>query len=131
MSNPDSENTVTSTASATDAFLPLAPVDLQLLIVASRGPVHGYAMMKAVEEQSAGRLRIELGSLYRILQRLERDGLVEIVKAPIEEAPSPGRERRYYGITALGRGVVAAELKRLQSVIDLARGEHLRPGEAG
>lgn len=116
---------------ATDPFLPLAPVDLQLLIVASKGPVHGYAMMKAVEEQSGGTLRVELGSLYRILQRLERDGLVEAVEAPVEEAPAPGRERRYYGITALGRAVVAAELKRLQSVIELAQGEQLRPGEVG
>lgn len=114
-----------------ESFLPLAPVDLQLLLVMSGAPVHGYAMMKAVEEQSGGSLRVELGSLYRVLQRLERDGLVLAADPPAEERPSPGRERRYYGITELGRAVVAAEVKRLQSVIDLAGDKHLRPGEAG
>jgi DNA-binding PadR family transcriptional regulator len=110
-----------------DSFLPLAPADLQLLLATMAEPLHGYAMMKAVETQSRGALRVELGSLYRMIQRLEREGVMEQAPTPAE-GPAPGRERRYYRITAFGRAVVAAELSRLRAVLDLA-GE-VRPGEA-
>lgn len=112
-----------------ERFLPLAPVDLQLLLAVTDAPLHGYAMMKAVETESGGALRVELGSLYRILQRLERDGLV-VEATPRREQPSPGRERRYYRITALGRSVVAAELERLKTLIE-GPARRIRPGEAG
>ena len=112
----------------THAHLPLAPQDLQLLIALSDGALHGYAMMKAVEEQSRGALRIELGSLYRIIQRLERDGLIEPVAG--DDTPAPGRDRRFYGMTRLGRAVLAAEVDRLRVVIALAGARRTRPREA-
>ena len=111
------------------SFLPLAPSDLQLLLAVSAGPLHGYAIMRAVEEQSQGALRVELGSLYRMVQRLEREGLLE-ESTPRRVEPAPGRERRYYRMTALGRAVVAAELSRLKAVLDLAGGRAMRPREA-
>lgn len=111
-------------------FLPLPPADLQLLLAVSREALHGYGMMKAVEEQSNGALSVELGSLYRMIQRLERTGLIEESEERAGER-TPGRERRYYRITGLGRAVVAAELDRLRSVLDLAGAPAIRPGEAG
>ena len=110
-------------------WLPLPPQDLQLLLAVAAQPLHGYAMMKAVEQQSGGALRVELGSLYRMIQRLERDGLIGQADS-FEVGPSPGRDRRYYAITALGRNVVAAELERLRRVLELAAGTALWPGEA-
>jgi DNA-binding PadR family transcriptional regulator len=110
--------------------LPLAPQDLQLLLAVSDAPLHGYAMMKAVESQSAGALRVELGSLYRMIHRLERDGLIAEA-SHVAVSPAPGRDRRFYRITALGRAVVAAELDRLRSVIALAGERVVRPREAG
>ena len=111
------------------SFLPLAPQDLQLLLAVSDDPLHGYGMMKMVEEQSAGALRVELGSLYRMIQRLERDGLME--QAPGgDRSRAPGRDRRFYRITRLGRAVVAAELDRLRGVIELAGSRRLRAREA-
>jgi DNA-binding PadR family transcriptional regulator len=109
--------------------LPLPHQDLHLLLALGDAPLHGYAMMKAVEEQSRGMLRVELGSLYRIIQRLERDGLIER-SADEDGAPKPGRERRFYRITDLGRAVVAAELDRLRAVLDLAGRGGFRPSEA-
>jgi DNA-binding PadR family transcriptional regulator len=106
-------------------FLPLAAADLQLLLAVGREPLHGYGMMKAVLEDSGGSLRIELGSLYRMIQRLERDGLIEVSEAP-DESPSPGRDRRFYRITRLGVEVVAAELARLRSVLRLVDGRPIR-----
>lgn len=111
-----------------EEHLPLAPQDLQLLLALSERALHGYAMTRAVEEQSNGVLRIELGSLYRIIQRMERNGLIEVVAGDSE--PAPGRERRFYGITRLGRAVVAAELDRLRGVIALAGARRTRPREA-
>jgi PadR family transcriptional regulator PadR len=110
-------------------WLPLPPQDLQLLLAVASQPLHGYAMMKAVEQQSGGALRVELGSLYRMIQRLERDGLIAQAE-PFEVAPAPGRDRRYYAITALGHVVVTAELERLRRVLDLAAATPLWPGEA-
>jgi DNA-binding PadR family transcriptional regulator len=112
-----------------EGFLPLPPADLQLLIATSREALHGYAMMKAVEAQSRGALHVELGSLYRMIQRMERDGLLEPAPAPESEEPTPGRERRYYRITNVGRSVVAAELVRLREVLELAGA--VRATEAG
>lgn len=101
------------------SFLPLPPADLQLLLAVSTEPLHGYGMMKAVEEQSGGALVVELGSLYRMIQRLERDRLIEEA-AGVAAGPSPGRDRRFYRITKLGRAVVTAELERLKDVLALA-----------
>jgi len=107
-------------------WLPLPPADLQLLLAVRDEALHGYAMMKAVEVQSGGALSVELGSLYRMIQRLERDGLIE--EARVASAVSnPGRDRRYYRITMLGRQVVKAELERLKAVIELAGGRGLVP----
>jgi len=116
-------------ASRTDPtdFLPVAPQDLQLLLAVRRGALHGYAIMRAVESQSDGRVRIELGSLYRILHRLERAGLIAEAAAANDPA-SPGRDRRFYRTTTLGKAVIAAELERLRRVLELATG--VRAGEA-
>jgi DNA-binding PadR family transcriptional regulator len=108
------------------AFLPLAPADLQLMLAVTKEALHGYGMMKAVEEQSGGALVVELGSLYRMIHRLERDGLIA-ESATGASDPSPGRDRRFYRITSLGRAVVAAELDRLRGVLELAGGRSMIP----
>jgi DNA-binding PadR family transcriptional regulator len=107
-------------------FLPLSAADLQLLLAVGREPLHGYGMMKAVVEDSGGSLRVELGSLYRMIQRLEREGLIE-ESEPLDEAPAPGRDRRFYRITRLGADVVAAELERLRGVLELVEARQMRP----
>jgi len=108
------------------AFLPLAPADLQLLLAVTKEALHGYGMMKAVEEQSGGALVVELGSLYRMIHRLERDGLIAESSGGAAD-PSPGRDRRFYRITTLGWAVVAAELDRLRRVLELAGGRSMIP----
>jgi DNA-binding PadR family transcriptional regulator len=109
-------------------FLPVAPTDLQLLLALRERPLHGYGMMKAVEEESGGALRVELGSLYRMIYRLERDGLIAETVA-VEAPSSPGKDRRFYRTTTLGDAVVAAELERLRRILERAGG--LRPRPAG
>ncbi len=93
-------------------FLPLKPGDFHILLALSQGPLHGYGVMKAVDRESAGEVRLELGSLYRLLGRLLDLGLVET-------EDSVGR-RRDYAITALGKLVLEAEARRLADLVKLA-----------
>lgn len=97
-------------------FLPLKPVDLQLLLALTHGELHGYGLVQAISEQTAGVVSLEPGNLYRVIKRLLVDGLV--VEAGHKSAPDLGNERRrYYRITTLGSRVVAEELRRLQAVV--------------
>jgi len=116
------------------AMLPLSPVDLQILLVLSGGDVHGYGLMKAVEEQSAGRVRLEVGSLYRVIKRLLGNGLIEETDdGPSETAETTAsrgpKPRRFYRISEFGREVAAAEAGRLTEVVETARARALIGGK--
>lgn len=104
-----------------DEHLPLSVGDFHLLLVLAEQDLYGYALLQAIERESDGMVRPDLGALYRALARLERAGLVSGAAPPAAAAPAPGKQRRYYGITPLGRRVLAADARRLSSVLDLAR----------
>lgn len=113
-----------------DAMLPLSPIDLQILLVLSQADVHGYGLMKAVEEQSAGKVRLEVGSLYRVIKRLLGSGLIEEAgdgtHAAGEKTASRGpKPRRFYRVSEFGREVAAAEAGRLSEVLETARAQAL------
>ncbi len=105
-------------------FLPLSATDFQLLLSLSNGGLHGYAISKAVKEASCGRVRIGLGSLYRIIARLSNTGLVEEFE-PEEEPTAEGAPRRRYRLTPLGRAVLRAEVGRLSDAVEVARSSQL------
>jgi PadR family transcriptional regulator PadR len=73
------------------------------------GRLHGYAVVKRVEELSAGQVRLAAGSLYSVVDRLLGEGLVD---ADGEEIVN-GRARRYYRLTDEGRALLAEEADRL------------------
>jgi transcriptional regulator len=68
---------------------------------------HGYELAKLIESQSENQLQFHVASLYPMLYRLERKGLVE--GRWVEKAGE--RRRRYYRLTAAGRKALA-ELRR-------------------
>jgi|SRR5678815_321731 DNA-binding PadR family transcriptional regulator len=109
------------------SFLPLNPATLHILLALAGEDLHGYAIMQQVSRQSEGRYKLGPGTLYDNLQRLLNQGLVQ------ERGHAGGdSRRRYYKVTALGRGVLAAEVSRLESMIRDAK-LHLqtaRPGKA-
>ncbi len=107
---------------------PLSAVDYHVLMVLTDEDLYGYAIMKAVEEESGGSVSPEIGSLYRILARLMSEGLVQDIGTP-ESAPSEhrGRPRRYYRLTGQGLEVLRYESQRLQGVLELARERDLLP----
>jgi DNA-binding PadR family transcriptional regulator len=98
------------------SFLPLKPVELQLLLVLAEQESHGYGLVRAIAERTDGVVTLEPGNLYRVVKRLLADGLV----AESERRPAPDladERRRYYRLTALGARVAAEEARRLQALV--------------
>ena len=80
-------------------------------------PLHGYGIIKAVEEMSDGRVRLRAGTLYAALERLESAGCVELDREESEGGPP----RRYYRLTPAGVDLLEAEGKRLADNAELVR----------
>jgi len=98
------------------SFLPLKPLDLQLLLSLAEQERHGYALVQDIADRTEGLVALEPGNLYRVIKRLLADGLV----AETERRAVPELEderRRYYRITPLGGRVLAAEIARLQALV--------------
>ena len=112
---------------APDSFLPLRPVEFEILLVLADGDHHGYAIIQQTEARTEGKLRLETGTLYRALRRLSACGLVE--RSSKRPAPDLDDERRhYFSITPLGRKVAVAEARRMASLVDAARARSLIRG---
>jgi len=80
-------------------------LDLLILKVVAMGPIHGYAISKRIQQISKDVLRVQQGSLYPALHRLEGRKLLQ---AEWKDADS-GREAKFYSLTAAGRKQLGAE----------------------
>jgi PadR family transcriptional regulator PadR len=81
-------------------------LDLMVLqAVATLGPQHGYAIAARLEQVSSGALRLNMGTLYPGLMRLEQRGLLRATWGITDN----NRKARFYAITAAGRRRLAAE----------------------
>jgi DNA-binding PadR family transcriptional regulator len=106
------------------SFQPLTPAVYHILLALSDGEKHGYAIMKDVEAQTGGRVKMGPGTLYGSVKRMIAANLIE------EAAERPDSEldnerRRYYRLSGLGRRVVAAETQRLMQAVRVARQKHV------
>ena len=88
----------------TDALLQ-GTVDLLILRTLSREPMHGWAVSHRIQEISRDALRVNQGSLYPALHRLEDDGLVRSEWGVSEL----GRRAKFYEITGAGKRQLARE----------------------
>jgi DNA-binding PadR family transcriptional regulator len=94
--------------------LPLAPAALHIMLSLAAEDLHGYGIMQEVARQSEGKYKIGPGTLYDNLQKLIRRRWVEeLGQRPGDDDP----RRRYYRLSSLGRGVLAAETARLAGVV--------------
>ncbi len=101
------------------ALLPLKPQDYHILFVLLDGERHGYGMVKEIDRQTGGQVRLEAGNLYRSVRRLiKQDLLAESDRRPA--ADSDDERRRYYCISEFGRQVVTAETDRMRAVVAAA-----------
>lgn len=82
-------------------------LDALILKVLSRGPSHGYAVARAIEDATGDALLVEEGSLYPALYRLERRGWVEAEWGTSEL----GRRAKLYRLTRPGRDQLATEVE--------------------
>ena len=85
---------------------------LVLKILSRRAPLHGYAIMTAIEEISDDVLQVEEGSLYPALHRLEEAGAIRAAW----KVKDNGRRARVYEVTARGRLQLATEEARWTAV---------------
>ncbi|MGD8322607.1 MAG: PadR family transcriptional regulator [Gemmatimonadota bacterium] len=104
-----------------ESHLPLAPRDFQVLLLLLDEPMHGYGIVKASADEHGSSV-LDLGSLYRIIGRLTKEGLLEDVTGELADSK---RQRRYYRATELGRRVARAEAIRLRSLLESERADLL------
>ena len=107
-----------------EQYLPLRPVEFEILLTLAAGEGHGYGILRATEERT--RSRLETGTMYRALRRLVEAGLVEPTERRSPDDFDDER-RRYYAMTSRGRAVASAEAARLARLVDTARLVHLLP----
>ncbi|MEP6539481.1 MAG: PadR family transcriptional regulator [Bryobacteraceae bacterium] len=88
-------------------------LDLLVLKILSRRPkLHGYAIMSAIRDTSGEVLRVEEGSLYPALHRMEEAGWIRAEWTTKEN----GRRARIYDLTAAGKKQLGAEESRWDAV---------------
>jgi DNA-binding PadR family transcriptional regulator len=92
-------------------FLPLRPVEFDVLLSLAAGERHGYGIIQDAEARAVTAVP-DVGTLYRALRRMQDQGLIDA--SAHREGPGAGDERRhYYQITPLGLQVARAEARRL------------------
>jgi DNA-binding PadR family transcriptional regulator len=106
--------------SGVEPLLPLKPKVLHLLLAVADGPRHGYSIMQEVAERTDGQVRLWPAALYGLLRELEKiDLIVESDQRPAAE--DDDERRRYFALTARGKRVLDAEVRRLEAIVQHAR----------
>lgn len=106
---------------------PLPSTAFQILLALAAGDLHGYGIMRQVEEQSGGRVRLGPGTLYGSIQTLLEEKLIEEVDPP--DATPASERRRYYRLTAAGRKTARDEAKRIADLVRVARARRILGGD--
>jgi DNA-binding PadR family transcriptional regulator len=106
------------------AHAPLTPAVFHILLALADGPLHGYAIMQAVEQSAGVEMRMGPGTIYGSLQRMEEAGLVK------ETATRTDDRRRLFALLPAGRRALEAEASRLIRLAALVRSKRLVTGEA-
>ena len=82
-----------------------------ILAVLADGPAHGYQLALELDARSGGEFRFQYGTLYPILHKLEKDGLID----GAWDEDSPRRKRKTYKVTRKGRRYLERELEAWRS----------------
>lgn len=94
----------------------ITPSEFYILLSLLKGERHGYEIMQQVTEDSEGRIRLGPGTLYGSIKRMLEEKWIEEARRADGDT-----RRRYYRATRKGKAMVAAELDRYRSAINLAR----------
>ena len=107
---------------------PLPAGAFQIMLSLADGQLHGYGIMRQVEEQTSGRVRLGPGILYSSIQGMLEEGLIEEIDGGSD--PEAGHERRrYYRLTSSGCKLARTEAERLADLLRVARAKKILRGE--
>ena len=98
--------------------LDVKPGTLALMILRTvdvLGPLHGYGIMRRIEETSGHRLTLNYGTLYPALVKLEQEGFLDAEWRPSEN----NRRAKFYALTPAGRKQLARETREWYETADL------------
>jgi DNA-binding PadR family transcriptional regulator len=112
---------------------PITPAIFHIMLALAGGESHGYGIMQDVERITNGETRLGPGTLYRSIQRMVVDGLIEELAISLDDQADDDR-RRYYRLTPKGKALARAEALRLAELVDGARQRGLiprRPAKGG
>jgi DNA-binding PadR family transcriptional regulator len=104
---------------------PLPAAAFHIMMSLSDQDLHGYEIMRRVEEQTDGRTRLGPGTLYSSIQALLEAGFI----AEVSNDNTTDERRRYYRLTASGRKASREEAERLAVLLRLARTKKFLKGE--
>lgn len=85
------------------------------ILLCLREPNHGYGIVQTVEKLTDGAIKLAPGTMYGSLSKMEKDGVIRFIR---EED-----KRKIYKITDLGEEVLALEIKRIELLYKIAKGE--------
>ena len=80
-----------------------------------REPNHGYGIVQIVEKLTEGAIKLAPGTMYGSLSKMEKDGVIRFIR---EE-----EKRKIYQITPLGEEVLELEIKRIEKLYKISKGE--------
>ncbi len=101
----------------------LRPVVFAILLALNESALHGYAIMKAVNDRLEHRAIVGPGTLYRVLKELRDADMIASTEAPVGE----DARRQYYRLTEAGRVAAANEAAHMADLVAAARAGHLIP----
>ena len=105
---------------------PLPSAAFQILLSLADQDLHGYGIMRQVEQETGGKRRLGPGTLYSSIQALLEERLI----AEVERNDSTTDERRrYYRLTAAGRKLARGEAERLADLLRVARAKRILGGD--
>ena len=107
-----------------ESLLPLPTAVFHILIALADRDRHGYSIMQDVAARTGGAVQLSAGTLYSSIRRMLEQGLIEeLSKSP--DPTSTDERRRYYRLARFGRRVAAAEVARLNALLEQARATRL------
>jgi DNA-binding PadR family transcriptional regulator len=106
---------------------PLPTAAFHILLALAGEDLHGYAIMRQVEEQTGGRMRLGPGTLYGSLRTLLEAGLIEETDERADPEETAER-RRYYRLTSAGLEITRSEAEKLADLLRVARAKRILRG---
>jgi DNA-binding PadR family transcriptional regulator len=98
---------------------PLTPTVFHILMALADGEKHGYSIMKDVEKQTRGKIKLGPGTLYGSIKRMLAANLIE----EADERPDPAMDderRRYYRMSGLGQKLMSGKSQQLDQAVKTA-----------